>query len=618
MDAVPDLVALAALCRTNGVDAVLAVVVDALLAELLQRRRAVLITYPDTFTQVVLNAQFSDPRWAPRLAQLRRSRKAPWLRTLRPAEAWGANPHVVLRPRVTLSPYGATLVIDDAGTRAVAGSASCWAAWDLGTQQVMAQGKNGVVVSPDGAFTLGTFREEQGELQRITADGAVSLGFLEQYFQCAVFQPGGSLLAIVSGDHINFWDRHTARLHHQVVMRHEHTATASFSPDGSWLVTTAYDATRVIDVATGALLLHRPGPLVAHTHSSCVWAPDGRRLIASPDPQQRANVLVLSPGQTPDIESRGASSLPEQGLPALQLPSGFRTPDVARWAPTTWALGACLGAAGRAWRVCALSGDGQTFVQVVDDGSLRVWRAPFPNLPARAIDHPGVITALGFFDDGLRLWCTGAGVVSLWDMATRARIAVIDGVVDGAYPTERTIAVRQNAGFVVVDADGVTTTRMTGSFQRVLVHGGHWYAIRSGGLVSASLLPLVALSRPVTAVVPVPGLHLADLVPTAVGVVVEAGSDVHGQPLEPPDWHPQWFLWAAAGELVPMPPPLRALEHTNGWLKLPDGERWILDESGDAHGRSGMPAAVHVDAVQGTTIAVAWDDRLSLYAVERP
>ena len=206
-------------------------------------------------------------------------------------------------------------------------------------------------------------------------------------------------------------------------IRHQEQVTsASFSPDGTLVVTASVDGTaRVWEAATGAAV----GPPMRHEDVvySASFSPDGSRVVtASGD----------GTGRIWETASGGAVGQPmrHEGVvySAVFSPDGTRVVTASEDGTVrVWeaASGAAVGQPIREDTVTSavFSPDGARVVAATWDGAARVWEAASGRAVGQPLRHENTVTSASFSADGSRVVTASEDATArIWEAATGAAV----------------------------------------------------------------------------------------------------------------------------------------------------------------------------------------------------
>jgi WD40 repeat protein/tRNA A-37 threonylcarbamoyl transferase component Bud32 len=186
--------------------------------------------------------------------------------------------------------------------------------------------------------------------------------------------------------------------------------SASFSPDGTRIVSVSYGSARVWDAATGESLAELTGHTVFVCSAS--FSPDGTRIVTA----SRLPVGVVDDlGQFPGLDGKRRFA-----------ESVDRTARV--WDATTGA--SIIELTGHTGPVvsASFSPDGTRIVTASDNGTARIWDASTGESLAQLNGHSGEVSSASYSADGTRIVTASAdNTARVWDAATGARLAVLAG-----------------------------------------------------------------------------------------------------------------------------------------------------------------------------------------------
>ncbi len=366
-------------------------------------------------------------------------------------------------PRERFEPEGEPLLaFSGDGRRALARRGEVLRVWDVEARRVLRELADVAPFptpprfTPDGRYLLAT---SAGSLRRIDVDtGAqtpespptpppdgrrftVPAPYRESQLRFGALSPDGRWLLAATMDEtpnvhdtLRIWDAQTGTERVPAMAQGGDVTAATWSPDGSQVLTAAGDLVRIWDAATGTLAappLHAPDDVL-----DAWYSPDGRRILAAVieragvDFSQEPGLYDYALNPSGPVVSSFYSVRTLLAWDARVVPSGVATLDLPTWVldaaygPDGSTIAALTGtearvwdAATRRWRttialdqvpVClAFSPDGARLLTVTDDQVARVWNVAdgTPASPplqdeteveyAREHDHRAV-TSMGF------------------------------------------------------------------------------------------------------------------------------------------------------------------------------------------------------------------------------
>ncbi len=300
----------------------------------------------------------------------------------------------------------------------------------------------------------------------------------DSYVNYASYSPDGSRIVTASWDKTaRIWDALTGL---QLMVLSGHTdavETAAYSPDGTRIVTASDDKTaRVWDAQTGAQLVVMIGH--ENTLNTAVFSPDGTRIVsASEDKTARiwdahtgAQLAVLS-GHSDRLDSAAYSG---DGLHIVTA-SADKTARI--WDARTFAQLTVLSGHGDAVESAVYSPDGTRIVTASVDKTARIWDAHTGAQLMVLSGHRDFIYSAAYSSDGTHIVTASVDKTArIWDSSTGAQLAVLSGhrdrVIFAAYSPD---------GKHIVTASADKTVRVwdarTGGQRTVLSgHGGILYS----------------------------------------------------------------------------------------------------------------------------------------------
>jgi WD40 repeat protein len=236
----------------------------------------------------------------------------------------------------------------------------------------------------------------------------------------ATFSPDGSRVVTASADGTaRVWDTATSKLIGTPLAHQGEVWSAAFSPDGARVVTASADRTaRVWNAATGKPI----GIPLAHQKwvNSAAFSPDGSRVVTASD-DRTARVWEAVTGKPVGIP------LAHQGevVGAAFAPDGSRV-VTASWdgtarvwdAATGQPIGTPLAHQGHVVSA-AFSPNGTHVVTASADGTARVWDTAIGNRLGTPLKHQGVVCSAAFSSDGTRVITVSLDQTArVWDTVT--------------------------------------------------------------------------------------------------------------------------------------------------------------------------------------------------------
>jgi WD40 repeat protein len=282
----------------------------------------------------------------------------------------------------------------------------------------------GAEFSPDGKHILTLIGDNTVRISDVKTGSQIAVlqGHTEG-ITAATFSPDGTRIGTASRDGaVRIWAADTgAELN---VLRTAKPLSVAFSPDGSRVLISADQSTRIWDVGTGREILFQSRAVNAK------FSPDGRRVVGRGSSPDSATVWDTSTGH---------ELLALKGHAALVYSANF-SPD-----GTLLATGSDDGTA-RIWDVktgetrailrghtqvvwgAVFSPDGARVVTVSNDFTGRLWDAKTGAAGPVLKGHAGWVTRAAFSADGKRIITTSWDQTArIWDAGTGTELAVLRG-----------------------------------------------------------------------------------------------------------------------------------------------------------------------------------------------
>ena len=236
----------------------------------------------------------------------------------------------------------------------------------------------------------------------------------------ASFSPDGRWVVTASEDHTaRVWEAATSKAVGQPLRHDGRVNSAVFSPDGKWVVTASEDSTaRLWEADSGKLLTIFQGHTNAVT--GAVFSPDGK-LVLSASKDGTARLWEAATGKAV------SEPLQHDGF----VYSAEFSPD------GKWMVTACSDGTARLWETAtgkpegqplqhdkdvwhaAFSPDGKWVVTASGDRTARVWEAATGKPVGQPLRHDGNVTRVAFSPDGMRVVTASAdGTARVWEAAT--------------------------------------------------------------------------------------------------------------------------------------------------------------------------------------------------------
>ncbi len=268
--------------------------------------------------------------------------------------------------------------------------------WDLRSgREIRAPASNGVI----------------GPLLDLTIEGGL--------VWTAAFAPDGQAVLTVGGNEARLWSLTPDARGERQQMRfspHGELATASFSPDGTRVVTASWDMTaRVWDAATGRDLLKLSGHKGAV--NSAFFSPDGRLVLTASDDGTAVTWDAGSGARHVTLADHGGSVRRARFSGDGTLIVTACEDAVARiWSARDGSLVNEL--KGHAYGIAeaSFSADGRLVITASDDKTARIWNRETGRELVTLGSHTAAVTSVAFSPDGARaLTASEDFTAKLWD-----------------------------------------------------------------------------------------------------------------------------------------------------------------------------------------------------------
>jgi eukaryotic-like serine/threonine-protein kinase len=292
--------------------------------------------------------------------------------------------------------------------------------------------------SPDGSRIVTVVRSSGFDARKVkdatkvwdakTGAELVALDGLKGFVTSASFSPDGTRIVTASSDRTaKIWDVKTGVVVRAFGPHSDIVTSAAFSPDGARVVTSSNDGTaKIWEVTSGAnvvVLAGRCGP--------GSFSPDGGRIVAPGagmtarvwDARTGAELLILRG----DTEAVASASFSSDGHRVLTASSGktVKVWDADRSAEV-------LTLTGHTGHVVSASftPDGSRVATASHDNTVRIWDGE-TGQQIRLIET-GSVESVSFGPDGSRLLTAAGSRVGIWDARTGVLLRTLKGLAGGA------------------------------------------------------------------------------------------------------------------------------------------------------------------------------------------
>ena len=306
------------------------------------------------------------------------------------------------------------------------------------------------------------------------------------YVYSASYSPDGSRIVTAGSGAVRIWDAATGELLRKLGGHTGHVYSASYSPDGAQIVSAGYDGmVRVWDAATGYLLQKLEG----HTGriSSASYSPDGSQIAsAGHDGSVRVwnaatgELLRTLEGHTGYVYT--ASYSPD----GSQIASGGVDKSIRIWNAATGALQQTIAAGGSIASVSYWQ-DGSRLASGGIDGSVRIWHIAPPTLLTASLEGP-VGAVFGSFELKIAFSRDVTGFEKSDIQVTNGSVTELVGsgaeytaTIQPSSPGEVTVSIPENAASQNA-ASGVYTVQYDPTLRGHT--GGILAAVHSGSVIA--------------------------------------------------------------------------------------------------------------------------------------
>ncbi|MEO8288911.1 MAG: GDSL-type esterase/lipase family protein [Chloroflexota bacterium] len=250
----------------------------------------------------------------------------------------------------------------------------------------------------------------------------------------ASFSPDGTYVVTAAGDGVpRIWDVVSGKELRQFKGHTNATDCAIFSPDGKTVLTTSWDQTvRLWDAATGKqLLLFTDNKDVVR---KAVFSPDGKYVVNTTDDGtarvwdiQNQKTIVLFKGHAPGTHVNRVAFSPDGKTVATS--GDDRTARI--WEPRTGKELMVFRGHTDAVAGVAFSPDGKNLATASSDSSVRLWDVATGKELRRLANHTGGASGVAFSPDGKYVATSGFDdMARLWELQTGAEVRRFIGHTD--------------------------------------------------------------------------------------------------------------------------------------------------------------------------------------------
>ncbi len=367
------------------------------------------------------------------------------------------------------SPDGSRII-----TASEDGTAKVWDARN-GAELLSLKGHYGMVntasFSPDGSQIVTTGQEDTVRVW--DAESGAALILLKGGDRFASFSPDGSRIVTGSQDTVKVWDARSGAELLTYKGHAEGVSTAIFSPDGSRIASGSFDEKKVWDARNGAEILAIKG-LAANLRLTSFSA-DALRIVAS---GWNADVKVW--------DARNGVEILTLKVEGGVQPASF-SPDGSRIITTGWKKPATVWDSRSGAEILSLkeavtngflasfSPDGSRILTPAGDNQAKVWDAKTGAEILTLKGHARKITSASFSPDGLRILTVSEdSTVRIWDANGESEFLTRQKMLENEpdFPTQQKMLRRQREAEIVTSSTTFPTFMDDPSLLRVVTNSG--------------------------------------------------------------------------------------------------------------------------------------------------
>jgi hypothetical protein len=249
----------------------------------------------------------------------------------------------------------------------------------------------------------------------------------------ATLSPAGDQVLTLGGNVARLW-RLDGGEEEMSFSPHGAVASASYSPDGKFIVTGSWDnSAKIWDAATGRAVRKLTGGHTLYINSA-VFSRDGAQVLTASD-DKTARLWDATTGKPLPIIFKGHTDRVRSAVfspdGALVL-TGSNDHTARIWDAKTGKLVRTLGGQGQGheWAVLSarFSADGASVVTASEDNTVRIWNAGTGEMVRVLAGHTAAVNAAAFSPDGRRVATASSdNTAKIWDALTGTEILSLEG-----------------------------------------------------------------------------------------------------------------------------------------------------------------------------------------------